>query len=354
MLTHPIKQPIEYAMQLSAQYPWHQTLLMQLREMIATDRLPQALFFRSRSDYFDDTLLWQMAQLILCDERRLCGQCQHCHLNAAKTHPNVLHLAARDTANIDSVRQMGQRIWRSPTFDKPQIVLIDGVDCLSVAAQNALLKNVEEPPAKTVFILTAEQPARVLNTMMSRVQRFKHPSVDTHVILHWLQAQLTQLTQSAAPDSAEARVGDAKTEAEIGAVAALVDYSPRAAFALFSDPEKVSKIKQDKYRFAQFMQGRCDVDSLISDIPKADLGEYLVRYRRYIDATIMLLFQKSAEQTDKSGKNSLQYQHWHGLTARRLYRLRDVVETVTRLQSTNVNLMMQLKTYLMDWQHDRQ
>src|SRR5690606_2312407 len=52
-----------------------------------------------------------------------------------------------------------------------RVVIVDPVDDLNTAAANALLKNLEEPPARTVFLLVAHQPARLLPTIRSRCMK---------------------------------------------------------------------------------------------------------------------------------------------------------------------------------------
>jgi len=69
---------------------------------------------------------------------------------------------------IDQIRRMRQRLEKRPTLGSRRVVIVDPADDLEPAAQNALLKSLEEPPAGTYFMLVAHRPGRLLPTIRSR------------------------------------------------------------------------------------------------------------------------------------------------------------------------------------------
>ncbi|PID65331.1 MAG: hypothetical protein CR977_01210 [Gammaproteobacteria bacterium] len=198
-------------MKAQAVYPWHRSALQHIKTQLGEDRLPHALLYRQRNDYFDTALGWQVAQLLLCEAKNGQDNCHHCRLLAEKSHPNVLFLDVfNKKIGIDDVRDLEQQMWQTSVFDKAKIAYISGMDLLSIGAQNALLKTLEEPPKNAFFILSVSNLSRVLPTIISRVQRLRHGRLEQHTLLHWLQAQLNTTM----------------TEAEIGKIAKLADFAP--------------------------------------------------------------------------------------------------------------------------------
>lgn len=322
-------------------YPWHQQSYAHVQTLLHENRMPHALLFRRRAAYFDTALGWQWARLLLCDNQRGDDGCQHCHLMNERTHPNVLFLdVINEKVGIEQIRELEQQMWQTAVFDKPKIAFIDGIDLLSIAAQNALLKTLEEPPKSAFFILGVSNLSRVLPTIMSRVQRIRHDKVSKHTVLHWLQQVL--IAQNLP-----------QTEAEIGEIAQLVEFAPERALALLTAPEEVTALQQEKQQFAQFMSGKCSASVLVASTVAEDTAEKLQRYCGYVERLIRVLFEKKAQQADKLDDNSVEYQRWHGVSLASLYRLHDILMEMRRLTDSNVNMSMQLTSSLTDWQNDR-
>lgn len=74
---------------------------------------------------------------------------------------------------IDQIRALGQAFALKPALSERRVVLIDSVDDLERSAANALLKNLEEPPAGTVFLLVSHAPGRLLPTIRSRCRTMR-------------------------------------------------------------------------------------------------------------------------------------------------------------------------------------
>ncbi len=324
-------------------FPWHQNAIDHIKLQLAESRMPHATLYRQRHDYFDSTLGWRIAQLILCDTRQGDDDCRHCRLVCQQTHPNVLFLDVfNHKVGIDAIRTLEQQMWQTSVFDKPKIAYISGIDLLSTAAQNALLKTLEEPPQNTFFILSVENISRVLTTIMSRVQRLQHKSADTHDVLHYLQSQLSK----------------PQTEAAIAKILQLADGAPARALTLLSSTEATAALEQEKNQFIAFMAGNIHATALMNTKllnanDKSELREKLIRYCHYNESMIRFLFAKSVRAADKTDKNPVQYPTWKGVSLRSLYRLHDKLTALRRLADTNVNMALQLTTSLTDWQHER-
>lgn len=326
-------------------YPWHRDILAYIEQQITAKRLPHALLFRCRPYYFDTTLGWQIIQRLLCDSQTATDHCQQCRLVAEYSHPNVFFLDVHhEKVGIDAIRQLEQQMWQTAVFNKPKIAFINGMDLLSIAAQNALLKTLEEPPKHVFFILSVETISHVLPTIISRVQRLKHTAIDAsgeQAILQWLQQRLLAANQASGKE-------------EITNIAQLADFAPERALALLKEPEQVKILEQEKRNFAQFMAGKYSTTALVDSMDHANLAEQLSRYQQYVDSLIHVLFEKTAQQSNTKAENPIKYMRWQGVSLRSLYALRDSLMTLRYLQSTNVNLPMQLNDYLSRWQNDRE
>ncbi len=100
-----------------------------------------------------------------------CGECHACHTTLAGSHADVRRVVPEGlTIGVDDMRALVLRAASSPTVGRWQILLIEDADRLTEAAANALLKVVEEPAARTIFLLCAPSihPDDVSVTLRSR------------------------------------------------------------------------------------------------------------------------------------------------------------------------------------------
>lgn len=101
-----------------------------------------------------------------------CGVCELCCSITAGNALDVIEIDAASNTGVDNIRELIERSRFAPVQARWKVYVIDECHMLSTAAFNALLKTLEEPPPRVVFVLATTDPQRVLPTILSRCQRF--------------------------------------------------------------------------------------------------------------------------------------------------------------------------------------
>ncbi|MDI6860545.1 MAG: DNA polymerase III subunit gamma/tau [Caldisericia bacterium] len=101
-----------------------------------------------------------------------CNKCRNCISINDGTHIDVIEIDGASNRGIDEVRSLKERVNLAPTFGRYRVFIIDEAHMLTQEAFNALLKTLEEPPEKTVFILATTDPQKLPLTIISRCIRF--------------------------------------------------------------------------------------------------------------------------------------------------------------------------------------
>lgn len=138
----------------------------------------QAYLFTGAAHVGKRTIAERFAQALICEQRIACNQCGQCLLFSAGNHPDFLELPVDGTLTIKQVRGLQETLTLAPHSAAFRVAIIPRAERLGIPAQNALLKTLEEPPAKTVLILTAAAPEQLLPTTVSRLRqlRFQKPA----------------------------------------------------------------------------------------------------------------------------------------------------------------------------------
>ena len=121
-----------------------------------------------------------------------CGHCEVCVAITAGNALDVIEIDAASNTGVDNIRELIERSRFAPVQARWKVYVIDECHMLSTAAFNALLKTLEEPPPRVVFVLATTDPQRVLPTILSRCQRFdfrRIPLADLEVHLGWIASQ---------------------------------------------------------------------------------------------------------------------------------------------------------------------
>ena len=197
----------------------HEQQVAFLRRAWERGRLAHAYFFSGPEGVGKLAVARALALGLHCETTPFdaCGACASCRTIAAGTHPDVRVLAGpaddrRDIA-IDQVRELQRELGFRSLSTGPKVGIVNDAQLLTVQAQNALLKTLEEPSGATVLVLVGLHGAALVPTILSRCQRVAFGPLPAPAVVAILRRQ-------------------GWDEADAAAVAAYAEGSPGRALAL--------------------------------------------------------------------------------------------------------------------------
>src|SRR4030088_3466619 len=101
-----------------------------------------------------------------------CGECDSCKEIAAGTSLDVIEIDAASNRGIDQIRELREMVRYAPAASRSKVVILDEAHMLTGEASNALLKTLEEPPDRVIFVLATTEPENLVDTIRSRSQHF--------------------------------------------------------------------------------------------------------------------------------------------------------------------------------------
>jgi len=146
-----------------------------LRNAIRSNRVAHAYIFSGARGVGKTTAARILAKALNCVKGPTpepCGVCDSCKEIAAGTSLDVIEIDAASNRGIDQIRELREMVRYAPAASRSKVVILDEAHMLTGEASNALLKTLEEPPDRVVFVMATTEPESLEDTIRSRSQHF--------------------------------------------------------------------------------------------------------------------------------------------------------------------------------------
>jgi len=209
----------------------HRRLVSLLAQAIARDSLTPSLILSGPDGVGKRLIAVSIAQELNCVDRQstmddgpstiqACGKCAACRRIARGTHPDVMTIEPGETGSI-KIEQVRAAIDRSvfrPFEGRRRVTIVEQADALVPAAQNALLKTLEEPLPASVFVLVTSRPDMLVPTVRSRCAHLRLGRLQVSEVATVLErfhdySHADALTAAAASDGSVRRALDLEADA---------------------------------------------------------------------------------------------------------------------------------------------
>lgn len=140
------------------------------------------------------------AKSLVCDntDEAPCCQCDKCVEADASSHPDIIFVERekdKATIGVEPVRKMIEESLIKPFYNKHKVFIINEGDLLTVQAQNAFLKTIEEPPEYAIFIIVCTDTENLLETVRSRAVTVTFSPVSDDVVLKYIESKYPEETR---------------------------------------------------------------------------------------------------------------------------------------------------------------
>src|SRR6266853_1186188 len=146
-----------------------------LANAIKNDRVAHAYIFSGARGVGKTTAARILAKAMNCingPTAEPCGVCDSCKEIAAGNSLDVIEIDAASNRGIDQIRELREMVRYAPAASRSKVVILDEAHMLTGEASNALLKTLEEPPDRVIFVMATTQPEDLVDTIRSRSQHF--------------------------------------------------------------------------------------------------------------------------------------------------------------------------------------
>ncbi|MDY6903615.1 MAG: DNA polymerase III subunit gamma/tau [Thermodesulfobacteriota bacterium] len=166
-----------------------QQVTQTLTNAIKLGRVAHAVIFAGPRGTGKTTIARILAKSMNCEQGPTptpCNECRSCREIASGSATDVFEIDGASNNGVEQVRELRSNVKFMPAHSPYKIYIIDEVHMLSLAAFNALLKTLEEPPAHIMFLFATTEPHKIPATILSRCQRHDLSFVSMDGIIHHL------------------------------------------------------------------------------------------------------------------------------------------------------------------------
>ncbi|WP_346911189.1 DNA polymerase III subunit delta' [Faecalicatena orotica] len=175
----------------------HKNIIQYIGNAVKTDKVSHAYILNGEKGSGKKLLASLFAMSLQCQDREedgdACGKCQSCKQTVNNNQPDIIKVTHEkpSTISIDDIReQVNNDIVIKPYSSRYKIYIIADADMMTVQAQNALLKTIEEPPEYAVIMLLTENAEILLPTIRSRCVMLKLRNIKDQLVKKYLMEQM--------------------------------------------------------------------------------------------------------------------------------------------------------------------
>ena len=197
---------------MDAEFAGNEAALTVLRRAAMGGRRHHAYLIYGEKGLGKQTFAMLFARALLCqaETERPCGRCRACHKAENGTHPDLTVLIGekRGSIHVEDVRKLRADCVVRPNEAPVRVYVIVNMQDMTEEAFNAFLKTLEEPPLHTVFLLTAESPGQLPQTVVSRALPVELYPLAEEEAARWLRRRFPQRTAEECLDAAAVSGGN--------------------------------------------------------------------------------------------------------------------------------------------------
>lgn len=264
----------------------HKDIINYIRNAVQEDRVSHAYILNGERGSGKKMLAGLFAATLLCEKKGPdpCNVCHSCRQAESGNHPDIIRVTHEkpNTISVDDIRkQVNEDIMIKPYQGPYKIYIIAEADLMTVQAQNALLKTIEEPPAYAVIFLLTENAEALLPTITSRCVMLKLRNIKDTLIRRYLMENMQ------VPDY-KADMCTAFAQGNMG----------RAI--MLANSEYFNEIREEAVQLLKYIN---DMD--LSEVAKAikKIGTYKLEINDYLDIIMIwyrdVLLYKATKDIDK-------------------------------------------------------
>lgn len=272
-----------------------QQIVEHFRKAIETKKISHAYIIHGERSSGKEFIAKVFAQALLCEKggKEPCGECHSCHQAVSGNHPDIIRVLHDKPATIgvEDIRTgINNDILIKPYSSEYKVYIINEAEKMTVQAQNALLKTLEEPPAYAVIILLTSNLEMMLPTILSRCVVLNMKPVPDDMVKRYLMKELQ------IPDY-KADVCTAFARGNLGKAKAL------------AASEEFDNIKTEAVSLLKYIRDM-DITDIVSAIKK--ISEYKIDINDYLDILSVwyrdvLLFKATNDANHLIFKEEIQY-----------------------------------------------